>query len=78
MPAQWTLVAYSLHQRGYLYGVERRADKLFAARPEPPEQGIGVGKNAKIGSTGQGDYVVFHQDGRVRSIDPGHSQSESP
>jgi hypothetical protein len=62
---------------GTVSTVWRRADKLFIAQPEQPEREIGAGKNAKIVSTGKGDYVVFQRDGQVWAITPGHTQPVS-
>ena len=54
--------------------VWRRADRIFTARPEQPETELGSGKNAKIVTTGKGDYVVFQQDGRAWAISPGQAR----
>lgn len=64
-------------QNGAVSTVWRRADKLFTARPQQPEVEIGVGKNARIVTTGKGDYVVFQRDGQVWAISPGKAQPES-
>ena len=59
---------------GTVSTVWRRADKLFTARPKQPETELASGKNAKIVTTGKGDYVVFQRDGRVWAISPGQAQ----
>lgn len=58
---------------GTVSTVWRRNDKLFTARPDQAETELGTGKNAKIVSTRQGDYVVFQQTGQIMAILPGQS-----
>jgi hypothetical protein len=56
---------------GTLSTVWRRADKLYTARPGKPEVEIAVGRNAKIVTTKQGDYIVFQQNKQLWKRTPG-------
>ena len=59
---------------GAVSTVWRRSDNLFTARPGQAETEIAAGKNAKVVSTAQGDYVVFQRAGQVWAIKPGQAR----
>ncbi|GAB2541535.1 sialidase family protein [Spirosoma aerophilum] len=59
---------------GSISTVWRRADKLYTARPGQPETEIVGGKNPRIVTTKQGDYIVYQQAGQLWVITPKQPQ----
>lgn len=55
---------------GNVSTVWRRADKLYTTRPGQPEVEMATGKNARIVTTKQGNYIVFQQAGQLWLIAP--------